>query len=375
MTTTTHRLAIAGLAAVTAVLLTSCSADPEPEPEPTRSSTEAPADAPSPTQALNPVTELSGEPSAVATGLDAPWSVAFVGDTPIVSERDSARILELAADGAPREIATIDGVRPNGEAGLLGIAVDVHRLFVYSTGENGNRIQRFDISGSPGSLSLGAPVTILDDIPAASYHDGGRLAIGPDGMLYATVGDAGQRGAAQDLDSLSGKILRMNTDGAAPDDNPIPGSLVFSYGHRNPQGIAWAEDGTMFATEFGQDTWDELNIITAGSNYGWPTVEGVAGRSEFVDPVQQWTPDAASPSGMTRIGGTLFLANLRGQVLRSVPVADPATSTDYFASEYGRFRDAALAPDGSLWFVTNNTDGRGDPAADDDRIMRVEVTR
>jgi len=368
----THRFSIIAVAAALASLLASCSTGPEPRA--TASPAEVPVVTPSAAPSHDTLAALGGEPARIATGLDAPWSVTFVGDTPIVSERDSARILELSPGGTPRVVATIADVSNNGEAGLLGIAVDDQaRLFVYSTADNGNRIQRFDFTGTPGSLGLSAPVTILDGIRAASYHDGGRIAFGPDGMLYATVGDAGQSTAAQDLSSLSGKILRMNTDGTAPVDNPFPGSLVYSYGHRNPQGVAWGDDGTMFATEFGQDTWDELNIITPGSNYGWPTVEGIAETAGLVDPVQQWPPDQASPSGMTQIDETLFIANLRGEVLRAIPVADPSTFTDYFAGEYGRLRDAALAPDGSLWFVTSNTDGRGNPTSADDRIMSVEV--
>lgn len=374
MTRTTHRIGVVALVAALASLLSSCSM--EPDPRATASSPEAPAATPAAAPGPDTLGALGRDPVPVASGLAAPWSVTLVGDTAIVSERDSARILELSPDGTSREIATVAGVTSNGEAGLLGIAADDQdRLFVYSTGDDGNRIQRFDITGTPGSLGLDAPVTLLEGIPAASYHDGGRLAFGPDGMLYATIGDAGQRPAAQDLDSLSGKILRMDTDGAAPDDNPFPGSLVYSYGHRNPQGIAWSEDGTMFATEFGQDTWDELNIITAGGNYGWPTVEGIAGEPGLVDPVQQWAPGEASPSGMTRIEDTLYVANLRGEVLRSIPVADPSTFTDHFAGEYGRLRDTTLAPDGSLWFVTSNTDGRGNPTSEDDRIMRVEIAR
>ena len=194
-------------------------------------------------------------------------------------------------------------------------------------------------------------------------------------MLYATVGDAGRGSPAQDLKSLSGKILRMTGDGDVPADNPFPGSLVYSYGHRNPQGLSWTEDGTMFATEFGQDTWDELNVITAGRNYGWPTVEGIAHTDGFTDPVQQWTPDAASPSGMTYLDGTLYIANLRGEVLRAVPVADPAAFKDHYSDRYGRIRDVTIAPNGDLWFVTSNTDGRGDPSPDDDQILSIEPAR
>ncbi|WP_461172608.1 PQQ-dependent sugar dehydrogenase [Arthrobacter sp. Z1-9] len=318
---------------------------------------------------------IAGTPQPVATGLAAPWSVVFRDGTPLVSERNSARILELAPDGSSRPIGTVEGVADRGESGLLGLAVGSGGdLYVYSTGSDGNRVQRFAVTGAPGSLSLGQPDTLLSGIPAASTHDGGRIAFGPDGMLYVTAGDAQQRDSAQDPGSLAGKILRMTPDGDAPADNPFPGSLTYSYGHRNPQGLAWADDGTLFATEFGQNTWDELNVIRPGANYGWPTVEGIAGREGFVDPVQQWQPGAASPSGMAQAGGTLFIANLRGQVLRSVPVSDPTTFTDHYSREYGRIRDVALSPDGQLWFMTNNTDGRGDPRPGDDRILAVPLS-
>ncbi|WP_353649521.1 PQQ-dependent sugar dehydrogenase [Nakamurella sp. A5-74] len=386
----THRITLLGAGTCVAVLLASCSTartSPASSARTSLSSTAGPTGAdsstsvasdagstfagtPPPTGRRAPV----GTPRTVTAGLAAPWSVVFHGDTPLVSERDSARILELAADGAARPIGTIPGVAAAGEGGLLGLAVDEQsRLYAYFTADDGNRIARFDISGEPGSLTLGPPETILDQIPSASYHDGGRLAFGPDQMLYATVGDAGQSDRAQDLDSLSGKILRMTPDGEVPQGNPYPGSLVYSYGHRNPQGLTWTDDGTMFATEFGQNTWDELNIITPGSNYGWPTVEGIAGTDGFTDPVQQWAPQDASPSGMTSIGGTLFIANLRGAVLRAVPAADPTTSTDYFSGEFGRIRDVTVAPDGRLWFVTNNTDGRGTPRPGDDQILSVDV--
>lgn len=362
------------------LLLAGCTAAPPP-PAPTSSASPAPASpaassAPASTPAPTAAARIGGTPEPVATDLNAPWSVVFRDGTPLVSERNSGRILELAPDGSARPIGTVEGVAARGESGLLGLAVGREgSLYVYSTGSDGNRVQRFAITGQPGSLSLGRPATLLERIPSASIHDGGRIAIGPDGMLYVTAGDASQRNSAQDRDALAGKILRMTPDGDVPANNPFPGSLVYSYGHRNPQGIAWADDGTMFATEFGQNTWDELNIITPGANYGWPTVEGIAGREGFVDPVQQWQPTAASPSGMAHAGGTIFIANLRGQVLRSVPVADPATSTEHFSRQYGRIRDVAVAPDGQLWFLTNNTDGRGDPRAGDDRILEVPLSQ
>ncbi len=366
----------AGLGA--SILLTSCTTAPPAPPvtssTPSSSSTAATSTAPSllnePAEGVAP----TGTPRNVATSLNAPWSVVFRNDTALVSERDSARILELAEDGTTRAIGTVPDVGSSGEGGLLGLAVDGQgRLYAYSTAADGNRIQRFDVTGAPGSLALGEATTIIDKIPSASYHDGGRIAFGPDGLLYATVGDAGQTGSAQDLESLGGKILRMTAEGEIPNDNPFPGSLVYSYGHRNPQGLAWAKDGTMYATEFGQETWDELNIITPGTNYGWPNVEGIADTAGFTDPVQQWAPGEASPSGMTHVDGTLFIANLRGQVLRAVPVTDPTTSVDYFNGEFGRIRDVTISPEGSLWFLTNNTDGRGAPGPQDDRILGIDL--
>jgi len=190
-------------------------------------------------------------------------------------------------------------------------------------------------------------------------------------MLYVTTGDAGDRESAQDLDSLGGKILRLTPTGGIPDDNPFEGSAVYSYGHRNPQGIAWDEEGRMFATEFGQDTWDELNVIEPGGDYGWPAVEGIAEDSAFIDPVQQWRPDAASPSGMAVTGSDIVIANLRGERLRIVPLDDLTASTEQFTGEFGRLRDVVVGAGGTFWILTNNTDGRGSPAEGDDRILRL----
>jgi glucose/arabinose dehydrogenase len=363
------RRALRSVCVVTAVgiVIAGCTDAQAPSPTSTRTASSAPA-------SFDP---LGGaRPTEVTTGLETPWSIAFVGDTALVSERDSGRVLEVAPDGTTRTVATIAGISHGGEGGLLGLAVADERLYAYSTGEQGNRIQRFALSGAPGApggLELGEPETILDGLASAGFHNGGRIAFGPDGMLYAGVGDAGSADRAQDLDSLSGKILRMTPEGDAPDDNPFPDSLVYSSGHRNVQGLAWAEDGTMFASEFGQDTWDELNIIEAGGDYGWPTVEGAGEDVRFIDPVQQWSPADASPSGITVIDDVVYIANLRGSVLRAVPVAEPGSSTEYFSGAYGRFRAVTPAPDGSLWVLTGNTNSQGTPRDGDDRIVRVDV--
>lgn len=361
-----------GLAALAALGLTACTVGEQgPRAETPGASATAPADLPAGQSAPD------GPTTVVADGLEAPWSVVRTGDgaEALISERDSARVLELTADGTVREAGTVAGVRHGGEGGLLGLALHQGDLFVYSTAEDGNRVQRFSLSGEPGSVTLGDdPVTILDGLPANTFHDGGRIAFGPDDMLYVSVGDAGDRSSAQDPDSLAGKILRVTPDGDVPDDNPAAGSPVWSSGHRNVQGMGWAADGTMFASEFGEDTWDELNVIEPGADHGWPEVEGVGGEDRgFVDPVQQWSTDEASPSGLAVVGDTVFVANLRGEVLRGVPASDPSSSTEYFGGEFGRIRTVLEGPDDTLWFVTNNTDGRGEPRDGDDRIVSVPL--
>lgn len=313
-------------------------------------------------------------PRDVVTGLAAPWSAVRVGDSTLVSERDTARILEFVPGGDIRQVMRVQGVVTGGEGGLLGLAVspDGAALYVYSTAADGNRVERYGLDGIPGGLTLGAAETIIDELPKAGVHNGGRIAFGPDGALYITTGDAGVPGAAQDPENLGGKILRLTGEGDVPEDNPTPGSPVYSRGHRNVQGLDWGPDGRMFASEFGQDAIDELNVIEPGANYGWPEVEGMGGEPEFVDPVQQWPTDAASPSGLAVIGEMIYIANLRGRVLRAIPLDDLGTSNEYVAGEYGRLRDVLEGPDRQVWFVTNNTDGRGDPGPGDDRVVAVD---
>ena len=372
---------LTGAALALAVLATACSSgsgaeDSNGREDTAASASEAEADGTDSAQSSS--SPGHDDPEVIASGLEAPWSVVFVGDTPLVSERDSGRILEISSDGDAREVARLDEVAATGEAGLHGLAVRDDELYAFYAAGDENRIERFDLLGEAGSLSLGEPETVLDGLPTGSFHNGGRLAFGPDGMLYATLGDTGDRDSAQDRQALSGKILRMSPDGEVPEDNPFDDSLVFTMGHRNPQGIAWDEEGTMYASEFGQDTWDELNVIEAGGNYGWPEVEGGAGEDgageggsdDFTDPVQQWPPSEASPSGMAVTDQSIVIAGLRGQRLHEVAFDDLSTSTQLWAGEHGRLRDVARAPDGSLVVATNNTDGRGEPGPDDDRLLR-----
>ena len=310
----------------------------------------------------------------VATGFDVPWGLVFQPDgSALLSERDTARILSVSADGGVTEIGPVEGVQPGGEGGLLGLAVapdSPETVYAYFTAAEDNRVVRMPYRGG----ALEAAEVVVDGIPKAGNHNGGRLAFGPDGKLYVSTGDASRPERAQDLDSLGGKILRLNPDGSIPADNPFDGSPVFSYGHRNVQGLAFDDDGNLWASEFGQNTWDELNLIQAGQNYGWPVVEGVGGDDRFVDPVAQWSTDEASPSGIAFVRDTVFMAALRGERLWQIPVPDGTAGSpaDFAVGEFGRLRHAEVAPDGSLWVLTNNT-ARGTPREGDDRILRVTL--
>jgi glucose/arabinose dehydrogenase len=256
----------------------------------------------------------------------------------------------------------------------MGIAVSPgyrtdKTVFVYYTTDTDNRIAKLVLGGKP--------VPILTGIPAGQRtHNGGRIAFGPDGYLYAGTGDANTPAEAQNPRSLAGKILRMTTAGRPAPGNPSPRSVVWSLGHRNVQGLAWDEKKRMYAAEFGQNRFDELNLITPGKNYGWPIVEGVGRNRRFVDPLVVWSTADASPSGVAISGGTAVVACLRGKRLYAVPL-DPATGRpsarpeDVLTGRYGRLRTVVAAPDGSLWVTTSNKDGRGNPTSGDDRILRI----
>jgi len=314
----------------------------------------------------------------IATGLPVPWGLAFLPDgSALVTLRDQGEVLRVTRGSTPVSVGRVPGVEPDGEGGLLGIAVSPafaadRTVFAYFTSRDDNRVMRMTFDGT--SLKPG-PV-IVKGIAKAGNHDGGRLAFGPDGFLYISTGDAGQRDPAQDKASLSGKILRVTKSGAPAPGNPFPGSLIWSLGHRNVQGMAWTRDGTMYASEFGQDTWDELNRIEPGRNYGWPVVEGIAHRAGFVDPIRQWPTDDASPSGIA-VGtdGAVYMAALRGESLWRIPLdskGDAGKPQRLLQGQYGRLRTVLAAPDGHLWLVTSNT-FRGTPHPGDDRIIALRL--
>lgn len=326
----------------------------------------------------------------VATNLQIPWAMAFAPDGRLFFTERPGRIRVLQNGQVLAAPALeIDDVAAVGEGGVLGLALhprfaETRHVFVAYTarlpgGGRENRIVRYREVGN----MLAERAVILDRIPAADIHDGARVRFGPDGRLYVTMGDVAQPSVAQDLASLNGKILRINDDGSVPADNPF-GSPVYSYGHRNPQGIDWQPvSGDLWATEHGQTGNDELNRIDAGRNYGWPVIEADQMRAGMETPVLFFTP-AVAPSGASFYTGTaiagfrnnLFIATLRGLHLHRVRF-DPADPRRVAATErllegrFGRIRDVVTGPDGALYFCTSNRDGRTTPVAEDDRIVRI----
>lgn len=341
------------------------------------------------TASLPPAEGSAKVVSTLTTGLASPWGLAVLpGGDLLVSSRDEGTVTRVdAGSGKKTLLGSVPGVSPAGEGGLLGLAVSAtygadHQVYAYFTTESDNRIARMVYDERrPAGQQLGAPDTILRGIPKRAIHNGGRIAFGPDRMLYAGTGETGDDGLAQDEDSLAGKILRMTPDGEPVHGNPEADSVVYSPGHRNVQGLTWDREKRLWASEFGQDTWDELNRIEPGGNYGWPDVEGIAPKGtggDFVDPVAEWKTAEASPSGIAYAKGSIWMAGLRGERLWRIPLTgtekEPLAKPQAFLEgTYGRLRTVVAAGGDKLWVVTSNTDGRGDPVPGDDRIVLVEV--
>jgi glucose/arabinose dehydrogenase len=341
-------------------------ASSEPQPSPTSSSPTVSGPTPSGVRSR-------GEPRAreVVSDLAAPWGLVALKDgTFLISERDTREIARIRS-GSTSRLRTIDEADPAGEGGLLGLAIteDEKTVFAYYTAANDNRIVSMSWDGG----NLGAPKVILRGIPKGFRHNGGRMVIGPDNYLYVGTGESGDGSLSQDKDSLGGKILRLRVDGRPAPGNPFDNE-VYSYGHRNVQGLAFDDDGRLWASEFGQQTWDELNLIREGANYGWPRVEGSGKVKGMTNPKVVWRTRDASPSGLAYWQGGLWMAGLRGERLWEIPL-DGTTTRDpvaHFRGDYGRLRTVAVAHDGNSLLLSNsNTDGRGDPAEDDDRLFRV----
>ena len=338
--------------------------------------------------------QTSVQVEVVARDLEVPWAAGFAPDGRIFLTERPGRI-RVIRNGRldPQPWATLP-VAHVGEGGLLGLALapDFARagfVYVYHTYEQDgrlwNRVLRIVERNGRGRVDR----TILDGIPGAGVHDGGRLRFGPDGKLYITTGDSRQPPLAQDRSSLAGKILRINPDGTIPTDNPFPNSPVYSLGHRNPQGLAWHPDTkTMYAAEHGPSgelglcCHDEVNVIEAGKNYGWPEVAGLGGAPRFVDPIAEsganetWAPSGILVPSSGPWRGSILVAALRGEHLRRLVLA----ATEFrrverqelhFRGELGRLRDIVQGPDGSIYLLTSNRDGRGRPSPEDDRFLRI----
>ena len=336
--------------------------------------------------------DLGVQVHTVADNLSVPWSIDWLpgGDALFTERGGSLRMIsggELLDD--PVLSLGVGGV----EGGLLGVAVDPDHedngyVYLYYTHSDllstSNKLVRYELAGG----QITEDRVLLEEIPGGPFHDGGRIQFGPDGKLYVTTGDAGDPDLSQDVDSLAGKILRINPDGTIPDDNPWPGSPAYSIGHRNPQGLDWDGDGNLVATDHGPSGWrgsahDEINVISPGSNHGWPDVIG----DEMIDGAQgpilhtgddTWAPSGAEfydGDGIPQWTGKYFVATLRGGHLHMLDL-DPAdhaviSHERLFQGEFGRLRDVQTGPDGYLYLLTSNRDGRGSPAADDDRILRI----
>ncbi|MEU4919501.1 PQQ-dependent sugar dehydrogenase [Streptomyces parvus] len=389
-----RRGVLAAVASAALLLSAACSGDGDgeggasgrPAGSPTASGSASPA-SPGRSAELPPEKGSAKVVSTLTENLKSPWGLAALpGGDLLVSSRDEGTIHRIDGEsGKQTLLGSVPGVAPAGEGGLLGLAVSStfgadQLVYAYFTTTSDNRIVRMSYDEKrPAGQQLGAPDTVLRGIPKGTIHNGGRIAFGPDKMLYAGTGEAGDTELSQDKESLAGKILRMTPDGEPVHGNPEADSVVYSYGHRNVQGLAWDAEKRLWAAEFGQNTWDELNLIEPGGNYGWPEVEGREGEDGFIDPVAQWKTSEASPSGIAYAEGSIWMAGLRGERLWRIPLSgekagEPLAAPQAFLEEeHGRLRTVVSAGGDRLWLLTSNTDGRGTERDGDDRILQVEV--
>jgi len=320
-------------------------------------------------------TEIQG-PEVVLENLNIPWELTFLPSGEMLLTERGGRLLLV---GESKDVIEIGGVTHRGEGGLLGLALhpdfeDNNFVYLYLTTGSltglSNRVERYRLVDK----SLTDRTVIIENIPGAIYHDGGRIAFGPDKMLYVATGDAGNKPSAQDKNTLAGKILRLNDDGSIPSDNPF-GNAVYSYGHRNVQGLAWDSEGNLWATEHGQSSFDELNKIEKGGNFGWPNIQGDQSAEGMIRPqAHSGASETWAPAGMAFLDGHIIFAGLRGQSLYATDVSDGSAKdlTNYLRSEFGRLRSVTIGPDNMLYIFTNNRDGRGNPISTDDRIIKID---
>ncbi len=311
----------------------------------------------------------------IAENLQIPWEIAFLPDGDLLV---TERLGTIKRIGKEARVYTIEGVLHIGEGGLLGMALhpgfsENQWMYLYFTTRSGdnliNRVERYRFERD----RLSEKTIIIDNIPGAVNHDGGRIAFGSDGYLYITTGDAGKSNLAQDIKSLAGKILRLKDDGSIPADNPF-GNAVYSYGHRNSQGLTWDNKGNLWATEHGQSGFDELNLIEKGKNYGWPVIQGDETKTGMENPIiQSGQVETWAPADAVYFRGRIFFTGLQGESLYEAKIIDDnkVSLKVHFQQEFGRIRAVVLGPDGYFYISTSNTDGRGDPRSGDDKIIRL----
>lgn len=317
-----------------------------------------------------------GEMEVVLDNLDIPWEIAFIStEESLVSQRPGTL---LHVKNGQIETINIPDVEHIGEGGLLGMALDPqfdenNYVYLYFTVDDSNGITNTVLRYTLEGTALTDEYTVLDNIPGARTHNGGRIAFGLDGYLYITTGDAQEVNLSQDIDSLAGKILRVTAEGDIPEDNPF-GTEVYSYGHRNPQGIMWDSEGNLWSTEHGPTARDELNLILPGENYGWPEIIGDEEQEGMLTPVLHSGNNYTwAPSGGVYWDGSIFFGGLRGSAVYEARLGENNEVGEFlihFEGEFGRIRNVQLGPDGMMYLLTNNTDGRGTPEESDDRIIR-----
>ena len=312
------------------------------------------------------------EPEIVADNLEIPWEVVFLPDGEMLVTERPGRVLLIGED---REEYVIDEVDHIGEGGLLGMEKhpdfeENGYLYIYMTTDDDNRVDRYLFEDGQFTRDE----TIIDNIPVARFHNGGRIKFGPDGHLYITTGDAQDTALSQERDSLAGKILRITDEGEIPEDNPFD-TEIYSYGHRNPQGITWDNEGRLWSTEHGPTARDELNLIESGKNYGWPIIRGGEEGEGMETPVLQSGEDYTwAPTGVIFWDGSIFFTGLRGSAIYEARL-DGEEVDDFlvhFKEDFGRMRAIRQGPDGIFYLLTNNTDGRGTPREGDDKIIKID---
>ncbi|WP_438803927.1 PQQ-dependent sugar dehydrogenase [Metabacillus rhizolycopersici] len=320
---------------------------------------------------------FSRQTEVIATDLNIPWNINKHDNTFYLSQR-AGNIIKVDGVSGSKTVQNVEVTKEvlhEGEGGFLGFILALNfdisqEAFAYHTYKQDGEVYNRIIVLKLNQNTWKEETILLEGIPGGRIHNGGRIKIGPDGKLYATAGDAGNSENAQNVEALAGKILRMELDGNVPKDNPFKNSYVYSYGHRNPQGLDWDDDGKLYSSEHGQTAHDEINLIEPGKNYGWPIIEGDQQAPNMVSPLYQTGDDTWAPSGIVIKRKKIYVANLRGENIRVFNLTDRTVDTLF--ENAGRMRDVLIEND-TLFMITNNRDGRGNPREGDDKLFKISL--